>query len=212
MSKYLKAAAVVAATMLVMSLTVVASSGASSYQQKAMNWHAQSGSGLVGEGGLARLYRSDDGVSFQIQARSLKPGNAYTVWVVVINNPDECTTSPCTPPDIIGRADKVGTQIFYRGGGVAGASGSLGFGGSFSEGDINNGWYVGGLDDPLTAEIHFVLNDHGPVIPSLMPEMINTYRAGCTDGSLPAIFPATAFADGTPGPNTCRLYQAVDFQ
>ncbi len=45
-----------------------------------------------------------------------------------------------------------------------------------------------------------------------MPEMIRTYRTGCTDASLPAIFPPAAFADGTPGPNTCRLYQAAVFE
>ena len=212
MLRQMKLAALVVVTLVVMGLTASASSGAAAHQKEAMNWHAQSGTGPVGEGALARLVRSDDRVSYQIQARSLKPGNAYTVWIVIVNNPDECTTSPCTPPDIIGRHDEVETQIFYGGGAIAGRGGSLGFGGSVGEGDIDNGWYVGGLNDPLTAEIHFVLNDHGPVIPALMPGMIKTYRAGCTDASLPGIFPATAFADGTPGPNTCRLYQTVDFQ
>jgi hypothetical protein len=212
MLRQIKLAALVAATIVVMGLTASASSGAASHQQVAMNWHAQSGTGPVGEKAVAQLIRRDNGVSFQIRARELKPGHAYTVWIVIVNNPDECTTSPCTPPDIIGRHDEVGTQIVYGAGAIAGAGGSLGFGGSVGQGDIDNGWYVGGLDDPLTAEIHFVLNDHGPVIPSLMPEMIKTYRAGCTDASLPGIFPATAFADGTPGPNTCRLYQTAIFE
>jgi hypothetical protein len=44
-----------------------------------------------------------------------------------------------------------------------------------------------------------------------MPEMIQTYRAGCTDSSIPGIFPASARADGTPGPNTCQLYQMAAF-
>ncbi len=56
-----------------------------------------------------------------------------------------------------------------------------------------------------------MINDHGPVIPSLMPEMIRTHRTGCTDEGLPSIFPESAFADGTPGPNTCRLYQVAVF-
>jgi hypothetical protein len=208
----IKLAALVVATVVLMGLTASASSGAPGHQREAMNWHAQSGTGPVGETAVAQLVRRDNGVSFQIRAQELKPGHAYTVWIVIVNNPDECTTSPCTPVDIIGRPDVVGTQILWGGGGIAGASGRLGFGGSVGEGDIDNGWYVGGLDDAMTAEIHFVLNDHGPVIPSFMPEMIKTYRAGCTDASLPVIFPATAFADGTPGPNTCRLYQTVDFQ
>jgi hypothetical protein len=31
------------------------------------------------------------------------------------------------------------------------------------------------------------------------------------DKSFPAEFPAAAFADGTPGPNTCRMIQAAIF-
>jgi len=42
--------------------------------------------------------------------------------------------------------------------------------------------------------------------------MLNTYRSGCTDESLPASFPDTAKADGEPGPNTCALVQAAVFQ
>jgi hypothetical protein len=64
----------------------------------------------------------------------------------------------------------------------------------------------------LGAEIHLVINDHGPMIPEFMPGMIHTYRGGCADSSpFPAIFPATALADGVVGPNTCRLYQAAVF-
>jgi hypothetical protein len=60
--------------------------------------------------------------------------------------------------------------------------------------------------------VHLILNDHGPVLAEYMPGMISTYRSGCTDASLPPIFPASAKADGTPGPNTCRLWQMVVFE
>ena len=62
------------------------------------------------------------------------------------------------------------------------------------------------------AEIHLVVNDHGPAIPGMVDEMLHTYRGGCTDDSLPPPFPATAKSDGAPGPNTCRLYQSATFQ
>jgi hypothetical protein len=62
------------------------------------------------------------------------------------------------------------------------------------------------------VDVHLVLNDHGPVLTEFMPEMTHTYRAGCADASLPGIFPATARADGTPGPNTCRLWQVAVFE
>ena len=63
----------------------------------------------------------------------------------------------------------------------------------------------------MTAEIQFVINDHGPVLQGFLPEMTHTYRAGCTDASIPAIFSATARADGVPGPNACQLYQMAVF-
>jgi hypothetical protein len=64
----------------------------------------------------------------------------------------------------------------------------------------------------MTAEIQLVLNDHGAKLPAYMPEMTHTYRAGCTDASLPGIFPNSAKADGTPGPNACQLYQVAAFE
>lgn len=66
--------------------------------------------------------------------------------------------------------------------------------------------------DSATAEIHLVLNDHGPALAEHMPSMIRTYRGGCSDASpFPAVFPQTALGDGTKGPNTCRLFQVAAF-
>jgi hypothetical protein len=42
--------------------------------------------------------------------------------------------------------------------------------------------------------------------------MLQSYRGGCTDESLPGAFPDTAKNDGIPGPNTCQLFQDVIFQ
>jgi hypothetical protein len=93
---------------------------------------------------------------------------------------------------------------------VAG-SGRATFSASFQAGAID-GWLPGfELDDPRTAEIQLVLNDHGPLLEGYMPEMIKTYRAGCTEASIPGIFPPSARADGTPGPNACQLYQMAAF-
>jgi hypothetical protein len=180
-----------------------------------MSWHAQSGNphgSPVAEGATAKLVRTENGISYSIQTEQLNPGHAYTVWVVVVNNPAACTVRPCSPPvDIIGNPETE-SQVTYGGGHVVGASGQAGFGGSVQLGPIPQGWLPDqGLTDPLGAEVHLVLNDHGPVIAELMPEMIQTYRAGCTDASLPAFFPDTAKSDGTPGPNTCQLRQFAIF-
>ena len=73
-------------------------------------------------------------------------------------------------------------------------------------------WYGNGLQDPEAAEIHLVINDHGPLLADMVGTMLGSYRGGCTDESLPLLFPDSAKADGTPGPNACLLYQVAVFQ
>jgi hypothetical protein len=180
-------------------------------QVTALMWHAQTGmSGPVAPGAEATLIRRDGGVSFSITTSQLRPGHAYTVWFVVVNNPATCTASPCSGPDIL-LNPATDAQVTYGAGHVSGASGRAGFAGSFRVGGLD-GWLAGGgLHDPGGAEIQLVINDHGPKLQGYMPGMIQTYRTGCTDASLPGIFPASARADGTPGPNSCQLYQAAVF-
>ena len=181
-------------------------------QSSAMLWHPQTGlAGTVANGATATLVRRPDGVSFSIRTAGLHPAHAYTVWFVVINNPSACAASPCSGPDIV-LNPATDSQVTYGAGHISGGSGRAGFAGSFQAGPIE-GWLPGGgLWDPMQAEIQLVLNDHGPKLTAYLPEMTHTYRAGCTEASIPAIFPASARADGTPGPNSCQLYQMAVFQ
>lgn len=195
---------------LALSSNVAASA---SHQTVPIGWHPQSGmAGAVGSGAAAALVRRDNGVSFTFQTANLRPGNAYTVWFVVVNNPSACTTIPCSAPDII-LNPATNSQLTYGAGHIAGGAGQATFAGAFQAGALPDGWLAGrGLEQPLTAEIHLVLNDHGPALAAYLPDMIKTYRGGCSDASpFPAIFPATALADGEAGPNTCQLYQAAIF-
>jgi hypothetical protein len=184
-------------------------------QRVQMGWHMQSGNAHlspVSESAKAQLVRTENGISYSIRTEGLRAGHAYTVWVVVLNNPAACTASPCSPQDIL-LTPATRAQVTYGGGHVVGGSGKAGFGGHLSTGPLPAGWLPNqGLDNPLGADVHLVLNDHGPVLTEFMPEMIQTYRAGCTDASLPGIFPPSAKADGTPGPNTCRLWQVAVFE
>jgi len=187
-------------------------SARSTRQTSEVMWHPQTGmTGSVGSAARATLVRRHDGVSFSIRTAHLRPHHAYTVWFVVINNPSACTATPCSGPDIVLNPD-TDSQVTYGGGHVSGGNGRAGFGGAFQAGPIE-GWLPGGgLWDPMTAEIQLVINDHGSLLPAYMPEMTHTYRAGCTDASIPGIFPETALADGTPGPNACQLYQVAVFE
>jgi hypothetical protein len=182
------------------------------HQTSPLMWHPQTGlSGSVAPDAQATLVRRSDGISFSIRTQQLRPHHAYTVWFVVINNPSACAATPCSGPDIVLNPE-TDSQVTYGAGHVSGGSGRAGFAGSIQAGALA-GWLPdGGLWDPMTAEIQLVLNDHGTMLPAFMPEMTHTYRAGCTDASIPGIFPDSARADGTPGPNACQLFQVAVFQ
>jgi hypothetical protein len=144
----------------------------------------------------------------------LTPGNAYTLWLVVITNPEACTATPCTAANIFNAATE--SQVRFAAGHVAGGSGQGTFAGSVKEGTLS-GWLPDrSFDDAMGVSVHLVINDHGPMLPEHMPGMIHTYRGGCSDASpFPPIFavpPSTALADGEVGPNICRLYQAATFE
>lgn len=191
-----------------------ASAGGTIHQDATVMWHAQQAplgnSGPV-PGASASLVRNATGISFQLHAGALTPGNAYTLWLVVIDNPSACIPQPCGAPDIINNAAADG-QVRYAAGHVAGASGTGTFAGAVREGPLS-GWLSGrDFADSSAAEVHLVLNDHGPALAEFLPGMIHTYRGGCSDASpFPGVFPPSALADGEPGPNICRLHQAAIF-
>lgn len=200
---------------LILALLVPAAFAGAVVETAAVSWHVQQGplghSGQV-DGAQAQLVRNDNSMSYSISTRELTPGNAYTLWLVVINNPAACAKSPCEAGDVLRNPD-TRSQVRYAAGNVAGNAGHGTLTGSVREGPLS-GWLPDRtLEDAMTAEVHLVINDHGPKIASHMPEMIATYRGGCADTSpFPAIFPATALADGEPGPNECRLFQVAVFE
>jgi hypothetical protein len=138
--------------------------------------------------------------------------HVYTLWWVVINQPEACATSPCKSPDVLKSTAKTNSDVTNGDGIVVGGEGKGHFNGFLAVGDMPNSWFDNGYRNPQGAEIHIVINDHGPLIPDMAENMLNSYRGGCTDASLPPPFPATAKADGKPGPNTCRLVQVAIFQ
>lgn len=116
---------------------------------------------------------------------------------------------PCTPKDGIGRWSEVDTATTNDGGGLVGPDGPLILASFLPSGDADENWFVTEITRPETAEVHVILNDHGPLIPEMAADMLSSYSAECTDESIPPIFPDTAKADGSPGPNACRLMQVA---
>jgi hypothetical protein len=131
---------------------------AAGVDRRPMMWHMQSGNphgSLVGATAIAQLVRTERGISYSIGTEQLNAGHAYTVWIVVVNDPSACTVRPCPPPEILGNPDTDG-QVTYGTGHVVGSGGVAGFGGSLQKGPIPQGWLPDqGLDDPMGAEIHW---------------------------------------------------------
>lgn len=163
-------------------------------------------------GAEATLRTASHGATMVLRTSELVPGHVTTAWWVIIARPEACAASPCSAEDVIGRADVVGTQIVYADGAVNGPDGTAAFTAYLPRGEVAGGWYDQAFVDPKSTEIHLVLNDHGPLIPEIAASMLGSYRGGCRDESLPPPFPASAKADGTPGPNRCALIQDAIFQ
>ena len=118
---------------------------------------------------------------------------------------------PCTPKDVLMRSDVVMSDVGYAGGAIADVSGAVSFTHYQPVGSFDLGFFDNGLTKPNGAEIHLVLNDHGPMIETRALEMLTTYRGGYTDESIPGPMPTKARAQGSAGPNQCRLVQFAQF-
>src|SRR5258706_4076796 len=200
--------------MLVLTVSVSAKSDMPKVQHTtaAVSTHPSQGDVRVIEGAHADLYVTDDGIMFDFQTAELEEGHVYTAWVAIVNNPENCASTPCAGPDLVTNTNNTNTEITYGDGILIGADKRMEFTGFLPVGDVPEPWYGVGITNPFGAQIFVVINDHGPLVPELATSMLNSYRGGCTDESLPKPFPDTAKSDGEAGPNTCRLIQVAVFQ
>lgn len=148
-------------------------------------------SGLSGSvaGAEATLVTGERGASFTIHTGSLKPGEAYTVWWVIFNDPAACTTNPAGPIRCgAGDVPRAGVRasLQYGAGHVVGESGVGNFAGSLREGDTSGCQPVlpcnAGLEDATSAEIHLVVRTHGAAAPGYVPDQIGSFNGGCNAG------------------------------
>jgi hypothetical protein len=189
-----------------------ASPNAAQHTPAPVTTHPSQGPVMLVPGAIATLVTTDAGAQMTLRTSGLAPGHPHTVWFVAVNSPDQCASRPCTSADILFNTHIVQADVTYLTGNVVGNNGTAGFGGTIRAGALPDGWFGNGFTNPRGAEIHLILMDHGPKIPSLVANQISTLRGACTDASIPAAFPPAAFADGIPGPNTCRLVQVAIFQ
>lgn len=176
--------------------------------------------GDVVEGSSARVYRAEDGVSYEIRTSGLVKGHGYTVWFFSYDNPDACITgdgtagSRCTVADLFFNPAALGSLMWGRSGKFVKTSGIARFKGHRPHNAVPcatepavvdedcSGVLIGrGLLHPMTAEIHFVLRDHGPDQKGVEDET-TTINGGCdpeTNAGMPVYGPGW----GTPGNFAC---------
>ena len=172
------------------------------------------------EGAKSTLVRTDSGVTVRIRTNSLPQGEAFTLWMVVFNNPSYCEhpseISLCGDPDIANPENPdVAADVMYVAGNVIGNSGKANFAGHRKIGDNSGsiffpllpaGMQPPGLQNPEGAEIHIIVHSHGEMLPEYMPSMIQTFGGGCVDPGAP--FFGLHFPEwGPQGPNVCQSLQ-----
>ena len=124
-----------------------------------------------------------------------------TMWAVVFNEPEGCIDG-CDEGDLF-NPDAV-TDVLYVAGNIAGGPGTSTFSGLRAAGDNSVSLFAAlgvpapGLVDPLGAEVHLIVRDHGPKVPGLVPAQIHSFEGGCT--------PASSFDLGT------GTYACMDIQ
>lgn len=177
--------------------------------------HKMTGAVNVVDGAKATLVSTEDGIAGSFATNGLEPGHVYSMWVAIMNNPEACElkdASHCTGKEVLQRSDVVQSDVTYGDGVVAASDGTATFRTFIPTGKLGYSWLGNGLTNPMGAEIHFALHDHGPMIADRIHEMMSTSRDGCTEESLPKLWPASARAGGKPGPNKCTMAQFAIFR
>jgi len=149
------------------------------------------GVGTVVPGTGSILVRTKAGVGMTIHSFGLVPGNVYTAWITVFNNPKRCATDPCTGADLPN--PDVQAVGLWGSAQIAGDDGTADFGAFRAVGDTSGQAGFGtatALEKPFKAQIHLVVRSHGPVIPAMLSDQLSMFNGGCP-------------------PNTCMNVQAA---
>ncbi len=179
---------------------------------KPMSWTPGSGmsAGPV-EGTSAILEKGPFGVAMAIKSSGLTPGDVVTVWWVAIQNPQVCEVNPCTPVETMSVDSKSDSVVALAASGVVADDGTISLASFLPKGEVEGNFFDTTLHSPETAEYHLPIHNHGPLDPSIAQEMLTSFRAGCTDESLPEYYPQTALSDGARGSFDCKTVQVAAF-
>jgi hypothetical protein len=141
-------------------------------------------------GAWSALVTNSAGASMTLHTTGLTPGDAVTVWWVIFNAPQNCTHGEgpyrCGPGDLppYGGDGSAQPSVLYATGHVIGGTGTANFGAHLSVDATSGALFGPGLTNPLGADIHLVLHDHGPVDPAIVADEVHSFgvcNLVCTD-------------------------------
>ncbi len=179
---------------------------------KPMSWTPGSGMspGPI-EGTSVVLEKGAFGAAMALKSSGLTASDVVTVWWVVIQKPDVCQANPCTPIETMKDGMKSDSVVALAASGVVSEDGTISLASYLPVGDVDGNFFETTFHSPETAEYHLPIHNHGPLDPSMAEEMLTSFRAGCTDESLPKYYPQTALTDGTKGNFECKTVQVAAF-
>ena len=183
---------------LLLALALVASSAAQEdMQTDTSTVHLFSDASEI-EGTWSSLTRYDNGVSMTLHTSGLTPGDVVTVWWVIFNAPENCSDGACGENDIfipddagevivgengpemnMPQIDAAQISVLGATGNLIGDSGEGHFSAWLGVGEVPGVVFGPALQNPSGAEIHLVLQDHGPMQPDLFDTQITTFHGGC---------------------------------
>lgn len=179
---------------------------------KPMSWAPNSGMtpGPI-EGTSVVLEKGSFGAAMALKSSGLTPGDVVTVWWVAIQNYSVCEAKPCTPEETMGNGVESDSVVTLAAGGVVSEDGTISLASFLPIGKVEGNFYDTTFHSPEAAEYHLPIHNHGPLDPSISEEMLTSFRAGCTDESLPEYYPQTALSDGVAGNFDCKTIQVAAF-
>ena len=196
----IRAWAVTAAAVVLVALPPAASAGTTT---KEPVFDFATGEAVVGA--FSQVDRGEGSVASKVRTQAT-PGHAYTLWYVIFNNPAACNGGECGEDDIFAadgsfnfaqiEAARI-SVVWGKAGDVANSAGRVKLDGGFAVGEVPTGpgvkMVIGKLDDGAlvpgvasglehtAAEIHLVIQDHGPAHadPALLELQTSSFQGAC---------------------------------
>lgn len=157
------------------------------------------GDDSVVEGAEAVLTRMEHGISMSLDAVGLRPDEAYTIWWLIFDAPSNCSDGVCGINDVylmdsngdfildgnglrqLNRASNEAAQMsaLWAAGSIAYRNGTAHFEGHLPIGDTTGDvWFGHGLSNPMGADIHLIIREHGQAVPSMLQNQLYRFDGG----------------------------------